>query len=143
MTDVGMDTYRLSYAEKTGAHYSGAQNEIANIGSLDVCRDECISTVGCKSWYYNSSGQCFISAENPNFLIETPSFPNDTAGKVADSYLPNTGLIAFWALLAFLLLLVLLWSTTSHNGVMALTGKIAYYHNGKFNTFQRLDAKIL
>ena len=143
MTDVGVDTYRLSYAEKTGGRYQGSKNEIPNIGNVSACRDTCISTIGCQSWYYDNNTRCFISGENPGNFLETPSFPNHTAGKVANSRMPDPGLIAFWALLAFFLLLIFIWLTTSRKGVMALTGKIPYYNGNKFHTFQPLDKVVL
>ena len=143
MTDVGFDTYRLSYAEKTGGHYAGVKNELPNIGNPNTCKSYCISTIGCTNWWYDSNGKCYISSEPAGNFISTPSSPNDTSGKIANSILPNAGMIAFWALISFFFLLLIFWLFTSKNGVMALTGKIAYYHGGKFNTFQKLDARVI
>lgn len=143
MTNVGVDTYRLSFAEKTGGNYQGATNEIPNIGNVSSCRNTCISTIGCQSWLFDSNGRCFVSAENPGAFLDTPSFPNNTSGKVANARLINASLFTFWTLVSFFIFIMFLWLTTSRGGVMALTGKIPYYRGGRFHTFQPLDARIL
>ena len=145
MTNVGVDTYRLSYAEKTGGNYQGLQfkNKIANISNTSSCRDNCISSIGCQTWLYNSNNECYISYNDPGEFIETPSFPNNTSGIVTNSRLPDPVLTAFWAMFTFFILLLLFWLSIKKGGVVALTGKVPYFKDGKFHTFVPLDKLIL
>ena len=49
-----MDCVRASVYEHTSEKYSGDYTVIPKISSVGGCRDECVSDLKCKAWYYDA-----------------------------------------------------------------------------------------
>lgn len=144
MTNVGVDTYRTSIGDRFAGFYFGTYQTHGDIQTAGECKNTCISSQGCQSWWFNSSGECKTSADYPKHFVDTPAYPSDRAGKVVNQKLPNTTSIAFWFLIGFFVILfVLVLSMSIKDGQSAFLAKIPYYHQGAIHTFKPIDMKIV
>ena len=139
MTDTGTDTYRISINEKTGGNYNGTFKHINQAKNVETCRSWCISSINCKSWYFTGDNVCNNSEDKPTQFLSTPSQPNNYAGIVVNSNLPNATLITFWTCIVLFIIIVVGWMMVSKNGNVAMFSKIAYLSDDKFHAFQGLD----
>lgn len=141
MTSHGFDSSRVSLDERTGGAYSGQSRPIISLGNLgvDSCRQFCVSTLGCQSWNYTQNGICNVSRVNPGNFVKTPNTPGSTAGKVEDRPLVDAWWVAFWAMMAYLLLVFIVWGSFSMGGQTALASKVPYVDNGRIFSLEGLD----